>query len=122
MAYKDKNKQREAVRDAARRRRAREKSITAEARVEPTEVSPEVVPNESGCETPEGRVQAVPDRYGSQDCQCLHCAVNKRKGGKHTINHWSYKPAHELEKNEINRICLLGDVDYQGVMQGSEVA
>jgi len=114
MPNKSVEKHRQASKEGMARFRARQKALKAEAAgiTAPSITDqPEVMPNVSGCETPEGRVQAVPDKYGSQDCKCLHCKQSK---GRHKINHWARKPADELEKNEVNRVSLPGDVDYKG--------
>lgn len=55
--------------------------------------------------------------FGQPDCECMHCKSNRASGGKHTINHGEYKPAHLLSKGEVNRVTLPGDVDYEGVVK-----
>ncbi len=65
--------------------------------------------------TPEGSKSEVPANYGLENCECLHCGVNRNPGRKNIINHGQYKPAHELADNEVNRVSLPGDVDYTGV-------
>ena len=63
--------------------------------------------------TPEGPKSEVPRNYGLVDCECRHCAVNRRIGIKPIINHGAYKSGNEFADNEINRVSLPGDVDYQ---------
>ena len=62
--------------------------------------------------TPEGLKAEVPNNYGLEDCECLHCQNNRAKGSKHIVNHGEYKPSHVLIDNEENRVALPGDVDY----------
>ena len=133
MPNKSVEKHRQASKEGMQRFRAKQKALKAEAagiakpvtakqahidslvviKNETAKPMPTINPfvNEPGCETPAGLVQAVPVRYGMADCKCRHCKLDK---GKHKINHWAYKIAHELEKNEINRVVLPGDVDYKG--------
>ena len=108
MSKKPTEKHKEAMRQGMQRYRARQKALKAEAAG--TVVPDVVIPNEPGCETPAGLVQAVPVRYGMADCKCQHCKKNK---GKYKINHWAFKSAFELEKNEINRVVFPEDVDYE---------
>ena len=55
-----------------------------------------------------------PDNYGAPDCTCKHCQANRSSGSKHILNHGAYKPVSELAPNELNRVSLPGDVDYEG--------
>ena len=66
--------------------------------------------------TPEGPRLEVPANYGLNNCECWHCAVNKRRGNKHVLNHGTYKDAAQLADNELNRLSLPGDVDYEGAV------
>ena len=59
-----------------------------------------------------GRDGNAPD-YGGSQCGCTHCQQNRTNGTKHTLNHGPYKPAHELGTNELNRVALPGDQDYE---------
>lgn len=95
MPYKDKDKQKEANRQANKRYRA--KGITPKLKRD----TPAMIPG-----------QALPANFGQPDCACLHCRANKANGGKLTINHGSYKTADQLEPNEVNRVSLPGDPDY----------
>jgi len=63
---------------------------------------------------------ALPANFGQPDCQCMHCQQNRRSNHKRVLNHGEYKPAALLGKNEINRVSLPGDVDYQGVCNDSK--
>ena len=90
MTYKNRDKQRNAVKMAARRRRAKQKALIAEAQG----AIPEVVP--------------LADKV-LKDCSCRHCVINRER---FIINHGAYKPAHELADNEVNRIVFPGDADY----------
>ena len=63
--------------------------------------------------------QSIPN-YGQSDCQCRHCRTNRTNGGKHIINHGSYKTASQLAERELNRVSLPGDPDYTGVCIGSK--
>lgn len=102
MAYKDKDKQKAANRQAAQRRRNKAKGMTIvipEAIVIPENV----IPNS----------HTLPANYGQVDCECKQCIINRRKGSKHLINHGPYKDISQLDDNEINRVSLPGDVDYE---------
>ena len=105
MAYKDKNKQREAVRQAVAKSRAKgitlegiTEGITEEGITQPEDVTP-VIPN-------------MPANYGQPDCICRHCMNNRAQGNRLTINHGPYKTAAQLKSSEVNRQSLPGDVDY----------
>ena len=56
-----------------------------------------------------------PANFGQPDCQCYMCRTNRTLGNKNAINHEAWKPANQLDDNEINRVALPGDVDYVGV-------
>lgn len=67
------------------------------------------------------KIQNTPEftilNYGLPGCMCQHCQNNRATGNKHTLNHGAFKPFSELGYNELNRVSLLGDVDYKGVVQ-----
>ena len=67
-------------------------------------------------EQKEAKLKGVtkPENYGLDNCTCQHCLSNNANGHKHEINHGDYKPVNELARNELNRVCLPGDVDYNG--------
>lgn len=46
---------------------------------------------------------------------CMHCQAKDRNKSKNIINHGPYKDCSELSQNEINRVSLLGDIDYKGL-------
>ena len=56
----------------------------------------------------------LPDNYGQEDCQCQHCNTNRINGNRHVINHGFQSTTHR-RCNELNRVTLPGDVDYNGV-------
>ena len=58
-------------------------------------------------------MKQLPDNFGQPDCQCKHCQGVKTNSSKHLINHGKYKKASELAANELNRVSLPGDVDYE---------
>ena len=62
----------------------------------------------------------LPDNFGLADCQCRMCVVNRYRPPKDQkrINHGRVKPFADLGDNEINRITLPGDADYNGVWAG----
>lgn len=97
MAYKDKDRQREAVKEATKRYRERQQGITDDNTAEGI-TEPNAIPN-----------------YSQPDCECMHCRANRANGNKHAINHGPYKPHYQLAKNELNRVALPGDPDYIGV-------
>ena len=103
--YKDKEKQKEAVRLAVKKYR---QGITQEG-ITSQGITSKMI------ETPEGPkpIGSLPDNYGQDDCQCRHCHQNRYQGLKHLINHGAYKTAGELASNEINRVTLPGDRDYK---------
>ena len=100
MAYKDKEKQRQANKEASARHRAKAKGMTEGMTNEGMTVTPSVIPNQP-------------------DCQCMHCrqarANNVTFSRNHVINHGPYKTAGQLAKGESNRVALPGDPDYDGV-------
>src|SRR4030042_6371193 len=105
--YKDKDKQKKAAKERARRYRERQKGVTdVTPRVTPKaeSVTPEVIP----VVTPN-----LPANFGQPDCQCKHCQNTRASGSKFILNHGPYKRASELAGNELNRVSLPGDVDYQ---------
>lgn len=65
--------------------------------------------------TPEGEKLQVPTNYGQPDCECMHCQIKRGNKSHNIINHGKYKQAHQLADNEINRVALPGDIDYDGV-------
>jgi hypothetical protein len=64
--------------------------------------------------TPEGLKEEVPANYGKVGCQCMHCRHPKVQAGQVILNHGKFKHPHELGEREINRVSLVGDVDYTG--------
>jgi len=107
MAYKDKEKQKQANREAAQRRRDKAKGMTKGM-------------TGLGYDAP-GMMQAEtvkrmtkPDNYGEPDCKCQHCKSVRLNGNKHTINHGPWKHANQLATGEYNRVSLPGDIDYKG--------
>lgn len=50
--------------------------------------------------------------YGQENCECMHCKSKRTNKSKNIINHGPFKPAKELETDEINRVSLPGDPDY----------
>ena len=61
-----------------------------------------------------GNGQGIPD-FGGPECGCKMCH-NYRARGKDTklLNHGPYKPVSELAEDQLNRVSLPGDIDYQG--------
>jgi len=57
-----------------------------------------------------------PANYGQPDC--VHCRQSK---GRRIINHGTPKTANQLGSNEVNRVCLPGDIDYVGVVTQSMI-
>ena len=55
-----------------------------------------------------------PANYGQADCQCKHCQASRSHDHRWVINHGPWKSLHELAANEVNRVSLPGDVDYEG--------
>ena len=105
MAYKDKDRQREAVRQAVAKSRAKgiTEGITSEGITHTIDIEP-VIPN-------------MPTNYGTDTCTCRHCQNNRRQNNRLSINHGPYKTAAELKGNEVNRQAMPGDADYEGVMR-----
>lgn len=60
-------------------------------------------------------MQKYPLNYGLSDCTCKHCQQNRVMSNKFTINHGAYKPAEQLATNEVNRVSMPGDIDYDGI-------
>lgn len=64
-----------------------------------------------------------PANFGLPDCECKHCQSNRANNAnratenKLIINHGAYKTSEQLAKNEVNRVSLPGDVDYEGVIR-----
>ena len=84
----------------------------ANATVEGATVSNATVDATVGTITPEGVKAEVPANYGKPDCACLHCRSNRANGSRHVINHGKGKTIDQLDRNEVNRVALPGDVDY----------
>ena len=104
MGFKDENKQREANRQAAQRRRDKVKGMTqgmTNQGMTRQGVEPNVIPDR-------------PANFAQPACQCRHCANVRAAGSKHVLNHGPYKAAHVLGRHELNRVSLPGDVDYAG--------
>ena len=55
---------------------------------------------------------------GGDGCGCGMCKNNESRPLKERkiINHGPYKPAGDLAENELNRVSVPGDVDYDGCM------
>lgn len=100
MAYKDKERQKQANREASRRCRLRQQQGMTQ---DESKVIP-VIPKQ-----PEN---VIPN-YGQPNCQCRHCQTARTNKSKNVINHGSYKTASQLVENEINRVILPGDPDYE---------
>ena len=108
--YKDKERQKEANRLAAQRKRDKQK---AEGMTETEGVTQKGMTNQGMTQEPVV-IPARPENYGQPDCECQQCKTNRAKGNRHIINHGPWRPAAELRDNEINRVSLPGDVDYEG--------
>ncbi len=108
MAYKDKDKQREADKARQQRRRDELQGVT------PKGVTDEGVMTEV-IVTPFVEAPILPTNYGQSDCECMHCQSKRINNSKNIINHGPYKTQYELDEHEINRVSLPGDPDYNGV-------
>jgi hypothetical protein len=53
---------------------------------------------------------------GGDDCGCGMCNNKVVNKSSKTINHGAWKSASELKDNEINRVPIPGDDDYDGCM------
>lgn len=130
MAYKDKDKQKQAQREAARRYRDRKKyrakgmtakDMTQEGSTEQgstKDMTFKVMPynGRGNSDNIEITIEPIPiPNFGQPDCECQHCQTNRANGNRHTLNHGLHKPADELGRNELNRVALPGDADYTGV-------
>jgi hypothetical protein len=131
MAYKDKDKQREANRRAQSRRRKALAGMTGPGMTkqgmternvtplvlgmtqhiqDPRDADPKVMQKlEADIVTP---TPNLPANFGQADCACRHCRANRANGSKLEINHGPYKGCKDLIKGEVNRVALPGDVDY----------
>ena len=113
MAYKDKDKQREADRIRQQRRRDAKKSkdVTIPGHDEGVTVAANV---DSGGKVENVSVDHKPaiENYGQPNCQCKHCQQNRAQGSRHIINHGPYKKEAELKGRELNRVALPGDPDF----------
>lgn len=117
MAYKDKERQKQANREASRRHRQRQQGITQAVDATPNEsgVTSEMLHPSILDEFDNTKVDAclLPANYGQPDCECMHCQRNRTDGSNRKVNHGPAKSFHELqEHNEVNRVTLPGDVDY----------
>ena len=122
--YKDRNKQKEANRQAQARRR--QQGMTKRGMTEGVtgvtlpqvvieELSPEIhMAINDECNKRAFKSLAMPANFGQDDCTCRHCQNNRAKGSPHTLNHGAHKLAKALSKKELNRVTLPGDVDYKG--------
>jgi len=107
MAYKDKEKQKQASKERARRYRAKIKGVTP--------VAPEGV-TVTPCVTPK-----YPSEYGLPGCACMMCRAKRSNKSNAIINHGPYKRADRLSPNELNRVPLPGDIDYSGIVKLDEI-
>jgi hypothetical protein len=109
--YKDREKQKEANRLAAQKRRDKVKGMTLDAEKVHETSYPDVIPEPyNGPDIRKAGVdpyQTIPG-YGTLSCQCQHCKQNK---GKYILNHGPIK--HNLGPMEVNRVALPGDPDYE---------
>ena len=106
--------QRAKTRERVKRYRDKAKSVTeVTSESENVTVTPSVTPGLTV--TPEGPKRKVPANYSLEDCECKHCDWNRKTGGKHALNHGEYKDCSQLADNEVNRVSLPGDVDYDGL-------
>ena len=117
MAYKDKQKQREANRAAAKRYRV--KGMTQKQGM--TDGSMDIhtlAMMDAGCGNKLSH-GLPPDLnpMGLKPEQMRH-VVGARPG--HTINTGHYKRADQLALGELNRVSLPGDADYEGVGNGQD--
>lgn len=142
MAYKDKDRQRQANKEASKRYRAKQ-GMTLKCKPVILEHPPTVIPAGQGFNAAEAfavpklskekraeliasgyyegedgiwhkDAPAIPN-YGQPDCQCMHCQQNRANGSRTTISHGAHKTVVQLAKNEVNRVPLPGDADYAGV-------
>ena len=117
MAYKDKERQKQANREASRRRRLRQQGMTQDS----DKVIP-VRPIEPVSVIPEPPANVIPGPiagYGQAGCQCMHCKQARVNRSTVTLNHGSWKPAVQLAKGKLYRVTLPGDADYTGVADSS---
>ena len=56
----------------------------------------------------------LPANYGYGDCECKMCQSTRSRANGRLINHGPWKSASQLAANEVNRVVLPGDVDYEG--------
>ncbi len=120
MAYKDKEKQKEAQRERTRRYRSKQKGVTSEGVTQGVTIPADVLATQAvelakQRQEDEEYLTALPANFGEPDCQCTHCKNNRTHTQQLDINHGAWKPADRLGKNEINRVTLPGDIDYEGV-------
>lgn len=129
--YKDIEKQKEANRLSAQKRRDKAKGMTQGmtnsgydvqgmtqldmtkpvAFIQPLSTkAPHVMVNDLV-----SMVTPPPHNFGQPDCQCKHCQQNRHSKNQLNINHGSYKRYDQLAPNGVNRQTLPGDVDYVGV-------
>lgn len=132
--YKDPEKQKEAKRLSAQRRRDRAKGTTQGTTIEGTTPQGTTggVESSSGIrlEAGEPEIAQKPESEGipkvvtwtaypgGPDCACGMCK-NKRSAGKPTDKLWHGKPMSAVDLNHngftANRVSLPGDSDYKGV-------
>ena len=107
--YKDKDKQKEAdrLRQQKRRDRIKAEGVTIQG------VTKGVMAKGITLDRV-AKVFAIP-HYGRPDCECKHCQDNRAKDSRYILNHGPWKPARLLATNELNRVSLPGDADYDGV-------
>ncbi len=80
----------------------------------PNAVPLSVIPNGEDM-TIDSKGDLRPAYFGLPNCECKHCQQNRTNGNGHIINHGPVKTFNKLAKNELNRVSLPGDVDYEGV-------
>lgn len=57
--------------------------------------------------------------YGQLNCECVHCQTRRTNKSKNIISHGPWKLHDQLDKDELNRVLLPGDVDYASDKRGA---
>jgi len=70
---------------------------------------------DSGSETEIG-IEKHGKTYSGSDCDCGMCKNKVVNKSSKIINHGPWKSASDLKDNEINRVPIPGDDDYDGCM------
>ena len=105
MADKNKEKSKRASFERQRRYKAKQRALLSQG----VTTEPSIAEFDKVAE-----LYNKPLNFGDPDCMCKMCIGNRSKTKPHILNHGALKRCDQLGENELNRVSLPGDVDFQG--------